>query len=271
MSRLGIETQTVFGLPPVEHVRLAAELGCAYISTGLGNVPWKLADFPEWSLRDDAGLRRETRAAMRDTGVSISLGEGFAIRPGRQARNMAGDLDLMAELGAPRVSTVGIDTDLPRVLDEIAVLAALAAERNLRLLVEFAPPHAIDGLQQALAAARHAGEGVGVVIDAMHFFRCGNRVEELAGVEQGLIAYCQLCDVPLPDGGTDYMEEACFERLAPGEGELPLAELLAALPADVPVGVEVPNRAACGSPAELRAFTRRAVEAARKLVDPATG
>ena len=35
MDRLGVEFLSVFGLPPVEFVNLAADLGCHYISTGL--------------------------------------------------------------------------------------------------------------------------------------------------------------------------------------------------------------------------------------------
>jgi hypothetical protein len=38
-ERLGIEFLSVFGLPPVEFVNLAADLGCRYISTGLRSAP----------------------------------------------------------------------------------------------------------------------------------------------------------------------------------------------------------------------------------------
>jgi sugar phosphate isomerase/epimerase len=39
-----------------------------------------------------------------------------------------------------------------------------------------------------------------------------------------------------------YAEEAMYERMAPGEGELPLADMLAALPDDRVVGLEIPMR-----------------------------
>jgi hypothetical protein len=35
MARIGIENISVFGLPPVEFVNLAGDLGCQHISTGL--------------------------------------------------------------------------------------------------------------------------------------------------------------------------------------------------------------------------------------------
>ena len=43
-NRLGIEMLTLLGMPPVEHVKLAAELGCVSISTGLMKLPLALFD-----------------------------------------------------------------------------------------------------------------------------------------------------------------------------------------------------------------------------------
>jgi hypothetical protein len=38
------------------------------------------------------------------------------------------------------------------------------------------------------------------------------------------------------------MEEALYERMVPGTGELPLVDILAAVPDEVMIGVEVPQR-----------------------------
>ena len=50
-------------------------------------------------------------------------------------------------------------------------------------------------------------------------------------------------------------------RLLPGEGELPLAEMLGALPAGLPVSVEAPSLAARrrSSPGEYAARARRSL------------
>ena len=53
-DRLAIEYLSVFGLPPVEFVHLAAELGVGYISTGLTAMPLDSLGYPAFSLRDDA-------------------------------------------------------------------------------------------------------------------------------------------------------------------------------------------------------------------------
>jgi hypothetical protein len=39
MNRLGIELLSVFGMPPVEFLNLAADLGCQYISTAMTGFP----------------------------------------------------------------------------------------------------------------------------------------------------------------------------------------------------------------------------------------
>lgn len=79
MDQLGIEHLSVFGLPPVEFVNLAADLGCRYISTGLTAIAYKPHSYAPFSLRDDASPQRSMLAAIDDRNVSISLGEVPAV------------------------------------------------------------------------------------------------------------------------------------------------------------------------------------------------
>lgn len=271
MNRLGIELLTAFGMPPLDYVNLAADLGCGHISTGLTPLPWNPCGFRPWSLREDPVLRREMIAAMRDRGVSISLAEGVGIvRPQVDIRKQDRDLDLMAELGAQRIGTVVMEPDLPRALDQLAALAEMSAARGMELCLEFAPPHPVGNLQAALAAIRHVAKPqVRLTIDAMHFFRSGGTIAELAALDPGLLGYAQLCDVPLLARDDDYMREASFERMIPGEGELPLREFLAVLPDHLLFGLEVPMLAALNAGTPLRTLAGRAVEAARRLLEQA--
>jgi hypothetical protein len=83
VDRLGIEMLSVFGMPPLEFVDLAADLGCRYITTGMvGFAPVESLAYRPFSLRDDTRLRQDLLAAMDDRDVSISLGEGLLIAPG---------------------------------------------------------------------------------------------------------------------------------------------------------------------------------------------
>jgi sugar phosphate isomerase/epimerase len=81
-----------------------------------------------------------------------------------------------------------------------------------------------------------------LLVDSMHWFRLGNTVEQLAALPPGIVGYAQLCDAPATPRFETYLEEAMYERMVPGEGELPLAEFVRALPADIIVSLEVPLR-----------------------------
>lgn len=267
MRRLGLDLQTLFGMPPLEHVALAARLGCGHISTGLTPVPWRAACFPSWSLREDGKLRRELRAALSDQGLVISQAEGFAIRPMQSTGDYAADLDIVAELGAKAVSTVCLDPDRARGLDQFCVLADLASERGLLLHLEFAPPHPVNTLEKALTFMQDSGfRQARLVIDAMHFFRSGATLEVLETLSPELIGHIQLCDAPVVPLQDDYFREACLDRHPPGEGELPLAEFVKLLPRPVPVGLEVPMRSETGSREQLELAVTRTVDAARALL-----
>lgn len=267
MNRLGIEMLTLLGMNPVDHVRLAGELGCVSISTGLMRLPLTRFGKPElyedWTLIGNAQLRRELKLAMADTGVHIGLGEGFRVAPGMEVADFAASLDVFAELGALRINAIGLEPDPERSLDQFEELADMVMARDMRFLVEFAPPHAVACWQDALAVADALGhERCGMMVDAMHFFRSGGTVADLAGLP---VIYAQLCDVPMPaPEGLSYMDEAMFARRVPGEGQLPLAEWIAALPADCEIGLEVPN-ACLFEGTSPQAHAARCVSAARAL------
>jgi sugar phosphate isomerase/epimerase len=266
-GRLGIEQLSVFGLPPVDLVNLAADLGCSCISTGLTGFGYNPHGYPAFSLREDAGLRRELRAAMRDRGVAISLGEGCIIRSGADIRSSAADMDLMKELGAERLNTVSMDPDLARTLDQLAVFAEMAAARGLLSTVELCPALTINDLDSALAAVRHVGRReFSLLLDTMHLGRSGATREQIAALDPALIGYVQLCDASRQPKQANYLQEATFERMVPGEGDLPLREYLAVLPPDVTVSLEVPmqSQAEAGVGPEVR--LRRCVDAARRLL-----
>ncbi len=243
IDRLGIEALSVFGLPPVEFVDVAADLGCRYITVFLQNFAALPLGYPPFSLKDDSRLRADLLAAMDHRGVSISLGDGFLLLPGADMRSFAPDLDLMAELGVPRINVVSLDPELDRTVDQIGALAELAGQRQLETLVEPVPGLTIGDLPTALAVLQHVSRpDVRLVIDTMHLVRTGSGAEDLAAIAPDQIGYAQLCDTTLAPRTDNYAEEAMFERMVPGEGELPLREILAVLPDDVVIGLEIPQR-----------------------------
>jgi sugar phosphate isomerase/epimerase len=269
MTALGIEFISVFGLPPVAFVELAADLGCCHISTPLRPIDYNPEGFPGHSLRDDPALRRELKAALRDRGVTISLGEGLVVMQGLDVREAyPADLDIMRELGAERISVVSLEPDQSRAFDQFAELAEIAGAVGIAAMLEFVPCFCIADLPTALAALRHAGrKDSRLVLDTMHLGRTGVTAAEIAALDPELIGYVQLCDVPLVPTIPDYMEEAMYQRLIPGEGEMPLREFLSAIPPGRVIGLEVPMRREAEQGIGPRERMTRCVAAARALLD----
>ncbi len=240
-NRISIEFISVFGLPPVQFVDLAADLKCRHISIALEPMLSNPHDYPAWSLRKNPTLRREMVAAMQDRNVAISIGEGFLVRPGTDLRDCAADLDVMCELGVRRINTTSIDPDLSRTFDQFATLVEMADAVGMETTVEFAPRLAIGDLPTALAALHHVQQpNFRLLIDTMHLVRSGSGAEDIAALDRDMIGYVQISDVPLVSQFTEYMDEARYERLAPGTGELPLLDILSVLPRHLVLGLEIP-------------------------------
>lgn len=270
MRSLGIDRLSVFGLPPLEFVALAAELGCAGISLtpAAPSGAYNPERYPDWSLRDDAALRRALVARADDSGVAIALFEGFAIAPNASAQRFAADLDLAAELGCRRIGAISFDPDLERTIDEFARLAEMAGDRGLPVSAEMGSLGPIGRVEPALAAVAGVGRtNFSLLIDSMHFFRLGNTLDQLAAIDPAVIGYAQLADAPLAPRFATYIEEAMFERAPPGHGELPLGDFVRLIPETTPLSLEIPLRSMAEAGWGPRARLAPCVAAARKLID----
>ncbi|WAC89156.1 sugar phosphate isomerase/epimerase family protein [Mycobacterium sp. Aquia_213] len=267
MTELAIGFLNGFGLPPIEFVELAADLGCRYISAVVQGAPLVPLGYAPFSLKDDPALRKDVLAAMRHHGVAASLGDGFLVLPDTETRSFGADLDVLAELGVPRINVVSLDPDLGRTFDQFAALTELAAQRSIQTVVEPVPGLTVGDLPTALAAREYVGRAdFRLLIDTMHLVRSGAGAADLAAVDPEYIGYAQLNDTTLQPRLENYMEEAMFERMVPGEGELPLIDILSVLPDDIVLEIEVPRRSLALAGVSPIDRVRPCVEAARRLL-----
>ncbi len=263
IAEIGIDCLSIFGLPPVQFIELAADLGCSFITLGLP-VSCNPENFSEYTY-DDPLVRGNVKAALRHHGIRVKSAEGFFFLPEMDRRSYARKLDHMADIGSETVNMVSIDKDLSRSLDHFAELAEIAASYGMSSSVEFVAGTVIGTLADAEKVVRHVGRtDFTLVVDVMHLARSGGDSDDLLEIDPSLIGYIQLCDCRRESADPTY--EARFERMPPGAGELPLAEILSALPLHRPIGLEIPQRSLAEAGIGPRERLKQCVEAAKVLL-----
>lgn len=185
------------------------------------------------------------RRRMAEAGVGVHDVEFIPLTPAVRVADYEETIALAGELGARRINVSGDDTDLERLAGNFGALCDIAAKAGLGVDLEFMRFRIVGDLSQAMAVVERAARPNGrLLIDALHLSRSGGTAAMLATTPAQALGSVQLCDARLADP-TDarLADEARQGRLIPGDGELPLADIMNALPAGIPVGVEVPGRA----------------------------
>ena len=233
---------TTIDLAPPEMIRLAAGLGYDAVGLRLIRVT---PDTPGYPLMENAAMMRATRAALRDTGLRVQDIEFVRINPDFDPAPLAGFLAAGAELGARQVICAPYDPDLSRLAQNLARMSEACRAHGLQAVLEFFPWTPVPDLATALNVIEASGDAdLGVLVDTLHFDRSGSRLADLARALPRM-PFLHLCDAPVQPAYTT--DELFFagrvERLPPGQGQIPLAPILRALPADMPVALEIPMTA----------------------------
>jgi len=238
---IGIDHLTVNGMPPLDFAKLAADAGCQSVGLFANRLDINPLGFPEWSLVKDRALRRDLRLMLDDLGLTVALAEGCAIKSLHDVAVCRPIIDSFAELRADRLNLISFEPDLSRDFDQMARFAEIAAEAGMEVCVEFSARPGRPPLEPFMARIARTGmANLSALIDAMHFFGAGCDPEDLSPYAATQFTHLQLCDIRWDDVA-DYMEAALHERLAPGDGALPLAALMSALPSSIAVSMELPQ------------------------------
>lgn len=254
---------TTVELSPPEMIRLAARVGYDAVGLRLIRVT---PDTPGYPLMQDPAALRATLAALEDTGLRVQDVEFVRVNPDFDVAALAPFLEVAARLGAGQVICAPYDPDLGRLAESLGRMAEACHAHGLQAVLEFFPWTAVPDLATALDVAEAAGPHLGLLVDTLHFNRSGSRIEDLARALPRM-PFVHLCDAPVQPGYTT--EELFFagrvERLPAGEGQIPLAPILRALPETMPVGLEVPMTALTRAEG-YEAVARRALERTRAFL-----
>ena len=291
MPLVGIGHLTMLDIAPPDWVSLAHDAG--FDAVGIRAAPIGPTE-EEWPIRAGSPMLAETLRRMGDTGVRVLDAELIRIGPQTVIAKYEPLFETAAALGASFLNVMADDPDLYRARDTFAALVQAARPYGLRPAIEAISYMQVKTLSDAAVLVGESGGGI--IIDPLHLQRGGSTPGDVRALDPKLIAYCQLCDQEAPllhgirspgdaplaaphnlprprelprgqsvEGITDLALEARAVRLLPGDGELPLAEIISAVPAGLPLSVETPNLALLESLGATE-FARRARQAVARLL-----
>jgi sugar phosphate isomerase/epimerase len=273
---VGVAHLTLLQLSPPELVSTAAAAGYDFVGVRVKAVT---AGEHQYPMEPGSPMSEETLRRLDDTGLIVRDVEFLSLGPATGPGDWRPALEAGAALGASTLSLVGADEDRPRLTATLARLVEDARPFGIRPTLEpisYQPVHRL-----ADAAALATATGAALLLDALHLQRGGGSLDDVRGLAPDLVPVVQLCDGPLtaptrleapahlPLGmtadGSPLQLEARALRSAPGEGEFPLRDLLAALPSGTRISVEVPDARLQATMSALD-FARRNRAAVRRLL-----
>ena len=263
--KLALHTGSLGTLPLDAALRVARE-------TGRDAVELRYADF---ARAQEAGTSIEDSLALvKSSGLpvaAVGVERGWFYATGDERERLLGIVEEVSrwadELGAPIImSPCDVQTgDINQAAASVREVGDLVAARGktvaLELNVSLVQFKRLQQVRDLLALAGHPN--VGLLVDTYHVERTDGGLATYESLKPGEIAYFQYSDVPdapmNPPGNTQ-------ERLPPGQGVVPFAEILPVVAAkgySGPLSYEALNPAAFArDPYEVAA---EALAASRKL------
>jgi sugar phosphate isomerase/epimerase len=238
---VSLDHLTLFELTPPQLVEVAAASGFSQV--GLRLNPAAPPGERQHPMLGDSPMRRETLARLRDTGVAVFDFGVFRLKQGVDLAAFEPVLESATVLGAREAVVNGDEPDRQRLAELLRELCELGRRYGVRMNLEPTPWTGIPTLGAAVAVIQACGDpDARLMVDTIHVDRSGGTLADLAALPRGLIDYIQVCDAagPRPLDFETMIHQARNERAYPGEGNLDLIGMLAALPQDVPLSLEAP-------------------------------
>ena len=211
---------TVFlGLEPTLPAQIAAAGAAGYEHIGV--------DVPSVVAHAEAGVPPAALVdAMAAAGVTPYELNFWAVVPDVDASRagLATALEVFDALGAEWLQSVVMGPVDDHVVAMVRDASRALADRGARLAVEYLPNYPVRSIRDVLALNDAVGApGVGVCVDAHHFFRGPDTFDDFDALADDDLAFLQFCDA-LPVGDMDLGDAMVNGRAMAGDGEFPLDE-----------------------------------------------
>jgi len=241
---------------------------CGYDAVGLRLVPMT-AEERRYPLTTDKALLRATKQRLGATGLACSDIEVARLSPNIEPESYQAFLETGAELGARTVTAHLPDPDVSRAIDRFGRLCAMARPLGLHVAIEFLPWTEVPDVAAAarICAAVGADNG-GILVDTLHLHRSNATIGELKRLPASWLRVLHIADCPpeTPASAEGLIHTARRARLLPGEGAVDFDAVLAAMPADIPLTLEIPHDQRVAEMG-LEAYSRHALAVARARLD----
>lgn len=240
MRPLSLAALTVLELPPDEQIICAEK--CHYQGVGLRLIPATPTEM-HYSLIDNPARKRTVKNLLASTGMKAFDIEIFRLKPDTNLNDYLAFIELGAELGSKNMLVAGNDPDLQRMRDQWLHLCEIAREFGITPHLEPMPWTDIKSYVDAAKFVEEASSDLGaVLIDPIHFYRSGGEPEQIEEAQASRMGYVQFADAPgaIPESMEEILRQAREDRLPPGAGDFRLKELLAKLPKEIPISLEIP-------------------------------
>jgi sugar phosphate isomerase/epimerase len=256
-------------LRPLEFIDVCARAGFEGLGLRMHPSP-AYSTIPYFPMLDDADQIRQVKRALAEHRLQMLEAQSFYMMPDTDVQQMVPYLQLSAELGHTYTLVQGDDPDWNRMRDNLGQFCDECRKLGMRPAVEFMPARTLATLQLAVKLIDEVRDpGCVIMIDPLHWARSGGQPSDFEGLDPRLFPFLQISDGVLPAGEPDPallgkpMPPA--RRALPGEGNLNLRELMAVLPEDLLVSIEVqPPR---DEPVEPVAWARRALATTRQFLE----
>lgn len=235
MNRIALASGVVPECGPVATIRAAVAGGFDAVGLWIEPTTWT------------ASTTRETRAALADSGLELLDVEVVWFKPDSDMALHKRSIDIGVALGARNILCVSSDPDMSATAARLAMLCDHAQGADIRVALEFGVFTAVKTISMAQTLLDQVAHPLrALLIDPIHVDRSGGTAAEIAAVPRTLLPYAQFCDAsdmrPDPADFEAVITDAIDLRLQCGEGVLPLADILDALPVGIPLSIELRSK-----------------------------
>ena len=237
MNKIILAPTTLPNASPLEFIDAGTEAGYDALALRLNASP----GLPFHPVLGDDALIRDMKRALKSAPPVQEIGS-FYMEPVTDIAAFRDALALGAEFGAKYAFVVGNDPDWSRLCDTFGRFCDDAAQHGLSAFVEFVPMRPLGTLAQTLRLFGESGrDNVAVCIDPLNFARSGARPADIRSIDPKLLPYGQLSDglVHADEPAPSASMRPNVRRLM-GEGSVPVAEIVAAMPPALTYSLELP-------------------------------